>query len=494
MSIKSFFGKLLAHYTVSKTNKWSRNPIQTQNKVFRQLIRTASKTAFGKDHNFDSIKTYEDFKKFVPVRDYEGLKHYVERIKNGEEDVLWKGLPIYFAKTSGTTSGAKYIPLTKPSLGYQIKAAKNALLHYVVESGNHHFIDGKMIFLQGSPELDKTQKVPNGRLSGIVANFVPSYLQTNRLPSYKTNCIDDWEQKVEAIIDETLPEDMRLISGIPSWVQMYFERLQKRTGKKISEIFPNFSLFVFGGVNYEPYRKKFEELIGKKVDSLELYPASEGFIAFQDKPNEKGLLLLLDYGIFYEFIPADEFYDPNPTRISLEDVKLGVNYVIILNTNAGLWAYNIGDTVQFTSLEPYRIIVSGRIKHYTSAFGEHVIAKEVEEAMRVAMMQCPEVEVTEFTVAPQVKPTQGLPYHEWLIEFANPPKNLIKFSNIIDDNLQSQNMYYKDLIEGKVLKPLVIKSLKKDAFRNYMKSKGKLGGQNKVPRLANDRTIADEID
>jgi len=490
---KSFLGKQLAEFVVSQTRKWSNAPLKTQEKVFQHLIRTAKKTAFGKDHNFASVKTYEDFKSQVPVRDYEGLKHYVERIQKGEKDVLWKGKPLFFAKTSGTTSGAKYIPLTKASLDDQIKAAKNALLHYVVDSGNHHFIDGKMIFLQGSPKLNKDSIVPNGRLSGIVANYVPSYLQTNRLPSYETNCIEDWEQKVEAIIDETLPEDMSLISGIPSWVQMYFERLQQRTGKKISEIFPNFSLFVFGGVNYEPYRKKFEELIGKKVDSLELYPASEGFIAFQDKQDEKGLLLLLDYGIFYEFIPADEFYDENPTRISLKDVKLGVNYVIILNTNAGLWGYNIGDTVQFTSLDPYRIIVSGRIKHYTSAFGEHVIAKEVEEAMHVAMQACPEVEITEFTVAPQVEPAEGLPYHEWLVEFAKPPNDLAKFSRSIDESLQSQNVYYKDLIEGKVLKPLVINSLKKDAFNAYMKSQGKLGGQNKIPRLANDRKIADRL-
>ncbi len=493
MSIKSFIGKKYAQLVVAKTKKWSENPIQTQEKVLQQLLNQAANTVFGVNHNFSSIKTYKDFKASVPVRDYEGLKYYIERVKNGEKDVLWKGLPICFAKTSGTTSGAKYIPLTKVSLEYQIKAAKNALLHYIVESGNYHFIDGKMIFLQGSPELDEQSIIPNGRLSGIVANFVPSYLQTNRLPSYKTNCIEDWESKVEAIINETLPEDMRLISGIPSWVQMYFERLQERTGKKISEIFPNFSLFVFGGVNYEPYRKKFEELIGKKVDSVELYPASEGFIAFQDKPNDKGLLLLLDYGIFYEFIPADEFYDKNPTRISLKDVMIGVNYVIILNTNAGLWGYNIGDTVQFTSLEPYRIIVSGRIKHYTSAFGEHVIAKEVEEAIRIAMQECNEVEITEFTVAPQVEPTEGLPYHEWLIEFSNAPKNIALFAELIDKNLRSQNMYYKDLIEGKVLKSLMITSLKKDTFNDYMRSKGKLGGQNKIPRLANNRKIADEL-
>ena len=491
MSIKSFFGKILAKRDVAQTKKWSSKPVETQRKVMFQLLKTASNTAFGKDHSFSEVNNYEDFKNQVPVRDYEDLKPYIERVKNGEQDVLWKGSPLYFAKTSGTTSGAKFIPLTKESLAYQIKAAKSALLHYIVDSGNHHFINGKMIFLQGSPVLDMNPKVPNGRLSGIVANFVPSYLQTNRLPSYKTNCIEDWEQKVEAIIEETLPEDMRLISGIPSWVQMYFERLQAKTGKTISEIFPNFSLFVFGGVNYEPYRKNFEEIIGKKVDSLELYPASEGFIAFQDKQDEKGLLLLLDYGIFYEFIPADEFYDENPTRISLEEVKMGINYVLILNTNAGLWGYNIGDTVAFTSLEPYRIIVTGRIKHFTSAFGEHVIAKEVEESIRLAMQQCTEVELSEFTVAPQTEPTEGLPYHEWLIEFATEAKDMTLFTKLIDESLQSQNSYYKDLIEGKVLRQLKITSLPKKAFHNYMKSQGKLGGQNKIPRLANDRKIAD---
>ncbi len=493
MSIKSFLGKQLAKLIVLQTQKWSRKPIKTQNKVFKQLIREGKETTFGREHHFTSIKNYEDFKTKVPVRDYEGIKDYVKRIQNGESNVLWKGTPLFFAKTSGTTSGAKYIPLTKASLDCQIKAARNALLHYAATSGNHQFIDGKMIFLQGSPKLNKSSKVPSGRLSGIVANYVPSYLQSNRLPSYKTNCIEDWEEKVEAIIDETLKEDMRLISGIPSWVQMYFERLQKRTGKNIAELFPNFSLFVFGGVNFAPYRKKFENLIGKKVDSLELYPASEGFIAFQDRQNEKDLLLLLDSGIFYEFIPVDEFYDESPTRISLKDVEVGVHYVIILNTNAGLWAYNIGDTVQFTSLEPYRIIVSGRIKQFISAFGEHVIAKEVEEAIQAALCIFPEVEIREFTVAPQVNPKEGLPFHEWLIEFVSPPKHLYLFSKAIDESLCSQNVYYKDLIDGKVLQGLQITSLNKNVFHEYMKSQGKMGGQNKIPRLSNNRNIADKL-
>ena len=493
MSIKSFLGKQLAKLIVLQTQKWSRKPIKTQNKVFKQLIREGKQTTFGREHHFTSIKNYEDFKTKVPVRDYEDIKDYVKRIQNGESNVLWKGTPLFFAKTSGTTSGVKYIPLTKASLDCQIKAARNALLHYAVTSGNHQFIDGKMIFLQGSPKLNKSSKVPSGRLSGIVANYVPSYLQSNRLPSYKTNCIEDWEEKVEAIIDETLKEDMRLISGIPSWVQMYFERLQKRTGKNIAELFPNFSLFVFGGVNFAPYRKKFKNLIGKEVDSLELYPASEGFIAFQDTQNEKGLLLLLDNGIFYEFIPADEFYDETPTRISLKDVKMGVHYVIILNTNAGLWGYNIGDTVEFTSLNPYRIIVSGRIKHFTSAFGEHVIAKEVEQAMKLAMEAFPEVEISEFTVAPQLEPIEGLPHHEWFVEFVTQPNDINKFSNFIDESLQLQNLYYKDLIAGKVLQPLKIISLNKEAFHKYMKSQGKMGGQNKIPRLSNNRNIANKL-
>jgi phenylacetate-coenzyme A ligase PaaK-like adenylate-forming protein len=493
MSLKSFIGKFVAKYDVAQTKRWSNNPIKTQEKVLQSLLDKAKNTDFGRDHGFLDIRNYDEFKNAVPVRDYEGLKHYIERIREGELDVLWKGKPLYFAKTSGTTSGAKFIPLTKESLSYQIKAAKSALLHYVVNSGNHHFISGKMIFLQGSPELDKRPVIPNGRLSGIVANFIPRYLQANRLPSYKTNCIEDWEQKVEAIIEETLPQDMRLISGIPSWVQMYFEKLEKKTGKKISALFPNFSLFVFGGVNYEPYRKKFEELIGKKIDSLELYPASEGFFAFQDKQDDPGLLLLLDYGIFYEFIPASAFYDETPRRISLKDVELGENYVLILNTNAGLWGYNIGDTVEFTSLNPYRIIVTGRIKHYTSAFGEHVIAKEVEFAMKGAMQKHPEVKLTEFTVAPEVKPKEGLPHHEWFIEFATEPNDMDLFANSLDELMQDQNSYYKDLISGKVLKELEIKTLQKGAFNLYMKTQGKLGGQNKVPRLANDRKIADQL-
>ncbi|WP_411893968.1 GH3 auxin-responsive promoter family protein [Winogradskyella sp. A2] len=491
-SIKEKLSKPFASLVAKRIEKWASNPEKTQNKVLRNLIKIGKSTAFGKDHNFDKINTYKEFQSNVPIREYEDIRPYVDRVVDGEENVLWKGKPLYFAKTSGTTSGAKYIPITKESMPTHVNAARNAILMYIHETGNTKFVDGKMIFLQGSPILQEKNGIKLGRLSGIVAHYVPKYLQKNRMPSLKTNCIEDWETKVEAIVDETINEDMTIISGIPSWVQMYFERLIDKTDMKVGEIFKNFNLFIFGGVNYEPYRAKFENLIGRKVDSIELYPASEGFFAFQDKQSEKGMLLQLDSGIFYEFVEADKFFHENPERITIKDVKLGVNYVMIISTTAGLWAYNIGDTVQFTTLKPYRVIVSGRIKHFISAFGEHVIGKEVEQALKEATENT-NISVNEFTVAPQINPDKGLPYHEWFIEFENPPEDELKFIEALDNSLQQQNSYYYDLIVGKVLKPLRVTKLKKDGFQSYMKSIGKLGGQNKIPRLSNDRKIANKL-
>ncbi|WP_299121247.1 GH3 auxin-responsive promoter family protein [uncultured Winogradskyella sp.] len=489
-SVKAALSKPFAKYIAKRIKKWSSKPVETQHNVFKNLISEAKHTVFGKDHNFSEIKTYEDFKTAIPIRDYEELKPYVERVVNGEEDVIWKGKPIYFAKTSGTTSGAKYIPITKESMPTHVEAARNAILMYINETGNSKFVDGKMIFLQGSPVLEEKNGIKLGRLSGIVAHYVPKYLQKNRMPSLETNCIEDWETKVEAIVEETINEDMRIISGIPSWVQMYFEKLIEKSDKQVGDIFKNFNLFIFGGVNYEPYKAKFENLIGRKVDSIELYPASEGFFAFQDKQNEKGMLLQLNSGIFYEFVEAEHFYEDNPLRITIADVKLGVNYVMIISTTAGLWAYNIGDTVEFTSLKPYRVIVSGRIKHFISAFGEHVIGKEVEQALKEACIDT-SISVNEFTVAPQINPTEGLPYHEWFIEFENEPENEHVFIEALEKSLQHQNSYYFDLINGKVLRRLKITKIKKEGFQTYMKSIGKLGGQNKIPRLSNDRKIAD---
>lgn len=494
MSIKSFTAKLFAKHIQRKTKKWASKPIEAQLRVFNELIEKAKHTTFGKDHDFQNINSYSDFQNRVPIRDYEELKNYVDRVVGGENDILWPGKPIYFAKTSGTTSGAKYIPLTKESMPYHIEAARNAILMYIAETGNSKFVDGKMIFLQGSPELTEKNGIKLGRLSGIAAHYVPGYLQRNRLPSWETNCIDDWETKVDAIVEETYQQNMTVISGIPSWVQMYFEKLQEKTGKKVGDLFPAFNLFIYGGVNYEPYRAKFENLIGRKVDSIELFPASEGFFAYQDSQTEKGMLLLLNAGIFYEFIKSDDFFSDNPKRLTIGEVEMGVNYVMIISSNAGLWAYNIGDTIQFTSLKPYRVIVSGRIKHFISAFGEHVIAKEVESALQEAVNAFEDVRVSEFTVAPQVTPAEGeLPYHEWFIEFEKEPIDIFAFAKAIDRALQVQNSYYEDLISGKILQTLKIVSVRKDTFNDYMKTQGKLGGQNKLPRLSNDRNIAEAL-
>lgn len=493
MGIRSLLAKPFASIIDAQTKRWAAQPGLSQERIRRSIVTKAIDTQFGKDHHFSELTSYDDFKKSVPVKDYEELKPYFDLITEGKPDIMWPGKPAYLSKTSGTTSGTKYIPITRDSIPNHINSARNALLSYVHESGRSAFLDDKLIFLSGSPELAQKSGINTGRLSGIVNHHVPGYLRGNQLPSYETNCIDDWEEKLEKIIDETIDEKMSLISGIPPWVQMYFDRLQARTGKKIMDVFPDFSLFVYGGVNFEPYRAKLFESIGKKIDSIELYPASEGFIAYQDSQHEEGMLMLLNSGIFYEFIPADEFFDKTPTRLSIEEVELGKNYALIINSNAGLWGYSIGDTIKFVSKNPYRIIVSGRIKHFISAFGEHVIGEEVEKAMKATMEQFPEVELVEFTVAPQVTPKDGLPHHEWLVEFANPPSDIKAFSEKLDDHLRTLNVYYDDLITGNILRTLVITSLKRNSFIEYMKSLGKLGGQNKVPRLSNDRKIADAI-
>ena len=492
MGLLSFISKAFAARIAQKTKSWSMHPVEAQERVFQYLLKTARDTAFGTDHRFRSVSNYDEFKIHVPVRDYEGLKPYIERMMSGERDVLWKGKPLYLSKTSGTTSGVKFIPITKESIPNHINSTRNALLSYIHETGKAEFLNGKLIFISGSPALDKSKQIPIGRLSGIVNHHVPAYLKRNQLPSFETNCIEDWENKIEAIVKETLPQDMSFISGIPPWVQMYFDKLTERTGKKIKDVFPNFNLFVYGGVNYEPYRNKLEQSIGKKVDSIELYPTSEGFIAYQDSQKENSLLLLLDTGIFYEFIPASEFFNPNPTRISIKDVELAINYVLLLNTNAGLWGYNLGDTIKFVSKDPYKILITGRIKHFISAFGEHVIAEEVEKALAEASME-QHAEIVEFTVAPKVTPEEGLPYHEWFIEFDKQPGDLNKFREVLDASMQRQNLYYHDLIKGHILQPLKLRILQKDTFINYMRSEGKLGGQNKVPRLSNDREIADKL-
>ncbi len=492
MNLKSILARPFANYIHNKIAKGMHTAVEDQEAIMKSLVKTAKTTEFGKEHGFADISSYEQFKNQIPIRDYEQFKDYIQKIKEGKHNILWTGKPVYFAKTSGTTSGVKYIPISKESISNHIDTARNALLCYIAETGNAEFTKGKMIFLSGSPVLERVGGIPTGRLSGIVNHHIPRYLRTNQLPSFETNCIEDWETKLDRIVEETIQKDMTLISGIPPWMQMYFDRLHHISGKKIADLFPNFSLMVYGGVNFEPYKARLFDSIGKKIDSIETFPASEGFFAFQDSQHAQGLLLNTNSGIFYEFIPANEIFNERPTRLSLKDVKLGENYALIINSNAGLWGYNIGDTIKFVSLKPYRIVVTGRIKHFISAFGEHVIAEEVEQALMKAASE-EGIKINEFTVAPMVGQDDTKSYHEWFIEFENRPANLEAFAGKVDENLRNKNVYYDDLLRGNILLRLQIRPVRKNGFIDYMKSIGKLGGQNKLPRLSNDRKIADEL-
>jgi hypothetical protein len=492
MKIKSLLAKPFASYIHSKLRKGMHTALADQDAILKELLKVGKNTEFGKDHQFGNIGAYNEYIQGVPIRDYEAFKPYINKIKEGRHNVLWKGKPIYFAKTSGTTSGVKYIPITNESIPNHINTARNALLCYMAETGNTAFADGKLIFLSGSPELERIGGIPTGRLSGIVNHHVPKYLRSNQLPSYETNCIEDWETKLDKIVEETINQEMSLISGIPPWVQMYFDRLQEKSGKKIKDLFPQFSVLVHGGVNFEPYKAKLFESIGQKIHAIETFPASEGFFAFQDTQTEEGLLLNTNSGIFFEFIPASEIFNENPTRLSLHNVKVGENYALIINNNAGLWSYNLGDTIKFVSTDPYRLVVTGRIKHFISAFGEHVIGEEVEQSLLKAAERN-NVRITEFTVAPFIQQGEGKSYHEWFIEFENRPDNIEAFAQQVNDNLRQKNIYYDDLIRGNILQPLKITVVRKNGFIDYMKSIGKLGGQNKVPRLSNDRTIANAL-
>src|SRR3984885_6020397 len=495
MKFKSFLAKPFASYIYRSIRKEISSALEDQENIFKALLKSGSKTAFGREHHLENVKTYEEFKAAVPIRDYEQFKGYIELIKNGKHNILWPGQPVYFAKTSGTTSGIKYIPISKDSISNHINTARNALLCYMAETGNSAFANGKMIFLSGSPELERIANIPTGRLSGIVNHHIPHYLRTNQLPSYETNCIEEWEVKLDKIVEETIDKDMTLISGIPPWMQMYFDRLNQISGKRIKDLFPNFSVLVHGGVNFEPYADRLMDSIGKSVDTIETYPASEGFFAFQDSRKEEGLLLNTNSGIFFEFIPADEIFNETPTRISLKDVQTGTNYALIINNNAGLWGYNIGDTIRFVTVDPFRIVVTGRIKHFISAFGEHVIGEEVEYSLMKAAKE-EGIQINEFTVAPYIKDgkEEGKSFHEWFVEFENKPADMRAFAKKVDSNLREKNIYYDDLIAGNILQPLQIHPVKKNGFIDYMKSIGKLGGQNKVPRLSNDRSFAEPLE
>jgi hypothetical protein len=493
MKIKSFLARPFASYVYKAIQKGMSSAVADQEAILKESLQVGAKTDFGSEHKLGQVKNHAEYTQAVPVRDYEQFSPYIDRIKEGRHNVLWKGLPIYFAKTSGTTSGVKYIPITKDSISNHIITARNALLCYMAESGNSAFSDGKMIFLSGSPELERVGGIPTGRLSGIVNHHIPGYLRTNQLPSYETNCIEDWETKLDKIVEETVGQRMTLISGIPPWVQMYFDRLSELKKMPVKDIFPDFSVLVHGGVNFEPYKNRLFDSIGKKIDTIETFPASEGFLAFQDSRDQEGLLLNTNSGIFFEFIPVAEMGKESPVRLSLKEVTTGENYALVVSNNAGLWGYSIGDVVRFVSVNPYRLVVVGRTKHFISAFGEHVIGEEVEHSLMTAATESG-LHIIEFTVAPMIRQESGKSYHEWFVEFGDKPADIADFAIRVDNQLRSKNIYYDDLIRGNILQPLQIRAVKRNGFIDYMKSVGKLGGQNKVPRLSNDRRLAAELE
>ena len=474
-------------------NKSQKEATEIQLKVLKNLILKSKNTKFGIDHHFKEINNYHEYIEKVPVRDYENIREYIELVRKGENGILWPEKIMYFAKTSGTTSGIKYIPITKESLKNQINSAGYLLLSYLNEKKSLKAIGGKVMFISGSPNLEESNNIKIGRLSGIVNYHEPTYLKNMILPSKETNKIEDWEEKINKIVDETIGEDLRILGGIPPWVQMYFDVLTKRTGKKIIEIFPNLELLCHGGVNFEPYKKNLFDSIGKEIDTLETFPASEGFFAYQNSVRDDSLILQINSGIFYEFIELKDLNRKNAKRITVGDVQLNKNYALILSSDAGLWSYLIGDTIKFTSLNPLKIKVTGRTKQFISSFGEHVIVEEVEKSLKRACEVFKETQIIEFTVGPRIEKRKGKSHHEWLIEFKSKPHNIDLFEKEIDLNLQKLNSYYKDLIQDGILSRLKIKILKRKSFINFMKSKGKLGGQNKVPRLSNDVKLINEI-
>lgn len=463
-----------------------------QKQTLARLLEKGRRTAFGRDHRLPEVRSYEEFRQAVPVYSYEELwDRYLSRAWEGETSVLWPGRPVYFAKTSGTTAGAKFLPLTRDSVPMHIRAARDMLLLYVARKGNADFVWGRWLFLSGSPALEKNPAdILYGRLSGIVHHWVPAYLTRNRLPSWEVNSMEDWPRKVDAILDEARELDLRLLSGIPPWVEGLLERLEDRWHQKATRMWPHLQLYVHGGVDFRLYEDRLRAFL-PGVDFIETFPASEGFFAFQDTDDPQvGLRLIVDGGIFYEFVPLERADDPSPPRLPLWEVEAGRPYALLLTTNAGLWGYAIGDVVTFTSLRPYRLRVSGRVKNHLSAFGEHVIEAEVETALQAAL-RATGARVREYTVGPYLGPEK--PRHEWLLEVETEPTSWQAFLEVLDQTLRQLNPYYDDLRRGAILEAPRLYRLPVGAGYAYLARIGKLGGQHKFPHLRSDRWLLEAL-
>ena len=477
--------------------QWMTDPAAAQYAVWQDLLAAGQYTDFGRQYNFSSIQSLADFKATVPVQEYEDLKPFVERMMNGEENVLWNTPVLWFAKSSGTTSDkSKFIPVSDESLkDNHYRASKDVLSFYYASHPDSGLLTGKSLVIGGSHQINQVNAdVQYGDLSAVILENSPFWSAWLRTPDNSIALMDEWEEKIEALAQSTINENVTSMAGVPTWLIVLLKRILEITGKQnIKEVWPSLELYMHGGVSFVPYKAHFEKLIGAPINYLEMYNASEGFFAAQDDINADGMLLMCDHGIFYEFLPVEEFGKPHPHTLQLNEIELGKNYAPIITTNGGLWRYLIGDTVQFTSLNPYRVKVSGRIKHYINAFGEEVIVDNTDQAIAIACKKTG-AHVKDYTAAPVYFSEGENGAHEWLIEFDKEPENQQQFTFELDKALQSINSDYEaKRYKNIALRPPLLQAAPPNTFENWLSSKGKLGGQHKVPRLSNERTILEEI-
>ncbi len=487
----------LARLRLWRIENWVSNPIAAQREVLQHLITSAQYTEFGRKYNFSKLFSIRDYKKNVPINEYDDIKHYIKRMMDGEANILWNTPVSWFAKSSGTTSDkSKFIPISDESLSdTHFKASKDVLTTYYKNYPESDLLTGKSLVVGGSHQVNQVNDDINyGDLSAVLMQNTPFWGHWIRTPELSIALLDEWENKIEKLAQITMHENVTSIAGVPTWTIVLINRILTLSGKQyLKDVWPNLELYIHGGVSFVPYREQLDRLIGKPINYLEIYNASEGFIAGQDKLGEEGMLLFTDHGIFYEFMPVDEYGKDDPHTTGLKDVELNKNYALVISTNGGLWRYLIGDTVQFTSLQPYKLKVTGRLKHYINAFGEELIVDNSDKAIAIASEKTQAI-VTDYTAAPVFFSDNSNGAHEWLIEFNKEPEDLDKFTYELDNALKSINSDYEAKRHKNIaLRMPVIHALKKGTFTEWLRSKGKLGGQHKVPRLSNERILIEEI-
>lgn len=487
----------LARLRLWRIENWITDPIAAQRQVLQYLITEAQYTEFGRKYNFHKLFSIKEYKKTVPIHEYDDIKPYILKMMEGEQNILWNTPVNWFAKSSGTTSDkSKFIPISDESLtDNHFKASKDVLTNYYKNFPESDLLTGKSLVVGGSHQVHHiNDDIHYGDLSAVLMQNTPFWGHWIRTPELSVALLDEWENKIEKLAETTIKENVTSIAGVPTWTIVLIKRILEISGKQhLIDVWPNLELYIHGGVSFVPYREQLHRLVGKPIHYLEIYNASEGFIAGQDKPDEEGLLLYTDHGIFYEFMPSEEYGKENPETIGLNDVELNKNYALIISTNGGLWRYLIGDTIKFTSLHPFKIKVTGRLKHYINAFGEEIIVNNSDYAIAVASDKTGAI-VTDYTAAPVYFSENSNGAHEWLVEFDKPPDHLDKFIYELDNALKSVNSDYEAKRQKDIaLRMPVLHALKKGTFTEWLRSKNKLGGQHKVPRLSNERTFLEEI-